>query len=149
MNHQPSRTAENKDKVSKQKGRDSSPPVLVIDDSDISLDAMTEILQKEGLEVITLRSAFGATKTVLRNRIEVVVTDVNMPALRGNNLIAFFKKNPKLHHIRVVLVSSLPLEELNELAEKSGADGVVSKNNLETDLIPVVKQQLYKRKKST
>ncbi len=142
-------TKRNNDAISPEQENDNSPPVLVIDDSDIALVAMTDILQKEGIKVMTLRSAFGATKTVLRHGIEVVVTDVNMPALCGNNLIAFFKKNPKLCHVRVILVSSLPVNELRDLAVNAGADGMVSKDNLETDLIKSVKKQMYRTKNKT
>ena len=134
---------------SKSENKDDTPPVLVIDDSDIALQAITDILYKEGIKVRTLRSAFGATKTVLRHQIEVVITDINMPALRGNTLIAFFRKNPKLKHVRVVFVSSLPYAELKALAEQTGADGMVSKDRLEIDLVTVVKQQIHRKRKTT
>ncbi len=121
---------------------DEQPRVLVIDDSEISLELMAGVLEDAGIAVITLPGPIGATQAVLKAGIQVLVTDVNMPALPGHNLISLFRGNERTKHIKVVLVSSLPEAQLNKIARESGADGVVQKDHIDRELPGVVKRLL-------
>lgn len=116
------------------------PKVLVIDDSEISLELMSGVLEDAGMDVVKLTGPIGATQTVVKFDINVLVTDVNMPALPGHNLITLFRGNRRTEHVKVVLVSSLPEDQLNQIAEEYGADGVVQKDRVETDLVRLVKR---------
>jgi CheY-like chemotaxis protein len=119
------------------------PPVLVIDDSDIARSQIAQRLAEEGIEVHTLPSAIGATRAVLRNNIGLVLIDVLMPAMRGDRLAALFRKNARFSNIGLILVSSEPEGQLKRLADEVGADGVVSKSNLD-GLVPALRRVLRK-----
>ena len=116
--------------------------VLVIDDSEVSLEMMAGVLEDAGLSVVTLPGPIGATQAVVKHQIPVLVTDVNMPELRGHNLISLFRQNYRTRHVKVILVSSLPERQLLELAKESGADGVVQKDRIAADLVSVVNRLL-------
>ncbi len=116
--------------------------VLVIDDSEIARSLIAGQLEDAGLSVLELPGPIGATRAVLTHGIKVVVTDVNMPALPGNNLIRLFQNNPTTDHVRVVLVSDLPDSQLATLGHESSAHGVVQKGRIETDLVPLVRNLL-------
>ncbi len=119
--------------------------VLVIDDSEISLELMAGVLEDSGVAVVKLPGPIGATQAVIKRNIQVLVTDVNMPALPGHNLISLFRGNRRTKHVRVVLVSSLPEDQLQEIAKESGADGVVQKDSIEAELPRLVKRLLRER----
>ena len=60
---------------------------LVVDDDPAVLELLAEMLEELGCEVITQQDAFEAL-TVLREdrRIEILLTDINMPGIAGNEL---------------------------------------------------------------
>lgn len=116
--------------------------VLVIDDSDIALEAIREVLKSSGFTTIGRLSPIGAVNLVAKNDIRVVVTDVNMPQLCGQQLVLLFRNNPKTKHVKVILVSDLPTDELYALGRSARAHGIVQKGRLQIDLVPLV-QRLF------
>jgi CheY-like chemotaxis protein len=121
---------------------EETPQVLVIDDSEIAVDGMIQILKSASIPAIGMPSAIGATRTVLRHRIRVVIADVNMPVLTGNNLVSLFRNNQKLAGVKIVLVSGLAKEQLLKMADECGADGVVAKDELDLVLVTTVRRLL-------
>ena len=97
------------------------PQVLVVDDSDIALEGMLQVLSDASIPAIGTPSAIGTTRAILRYKIRVVVVDVNMPVLTGNNLVSLFRNNSKLVGVKVLLVSGLPKPELLKMAAECGS----------------------------
>jgi len=122
--------------------------VLVIDDSPVALQIMSEAISKRGHDVSTLPTAIGSTQVILRNDINVVVIDVNLPSMQGDRLAALFRTNPRLKTLAVVLVSGIDHDELSRLAEAAGADAVVSKQRVATDLADAVERAARARRKA-
>lgn len=85
------------------------------------------------MHVEKMSGPIGATQAVITHNISVLVTDVNMPALPGHNLISLFRRNRRTQHVKVVLVSSLSVEQLSQIAQEYRADGIVQKDSVEFD----------------
>lgn len=116
--------------------------VLVIDDNELNRNAIVRMLRKAGLSVISSDSAIGATRLVLRGGVSVVVADLNMPAMQGSSLLTVFRRNPRLAHVAVVLLSGVSADELVAAASEVGADAAVSKLDMTTQLLPTVTRLL-------
>jgi CheY-like chemotaxis protein len=116
--------------------------VLVIDDNELNRNAIVRMLRKAGLSVISSDSAIGATRLVLRGGVSVVVADLNMPAMQGSSLLTVFRRNPRLAHVAVVLLSGVSADELVQAASEVGADAAVSKLDMTTQLLPTVHRLL-------
>jgi DNA-binding response OmpR family regulator len=114
--------------------------VLVIDDSDLCREAMACLLEESGFTVVTLPTALGATKMIMRNSIDVVVTDVDMPSLSGTTLIQLLRKNARCARVKVVLISGLDAYKLSNLCTEFGADAAVEKSRMTEDLVLVVRR---------
>ena len=112
--------------------------VLVIDDYDIARMAMVDLLEAAGLQVSDLPSPIGATQKLLQEQIDVVVLDVMMPSLRGDKLANLLRKNPRLQHLGVILVTGALLEELQDFADQVMAHAVVEKTRIESALVDAV-----------
>lgn len=112
--------------------------VLVIDDSEISRDVMREILEGAGFVVRTLESPLGATAEVVRFEADVVVIDVNMPVMSGARFVELIRKNNRLLHVKLVLVSGDSESELRRLGEELSADAVLPKKMLADRLVPTL-----------
>jgi CheY-like chemotaxis protein len=112
--------------------------VLVIDDDDIARLAMVELLAAAGHEVSDLPSPIGATQKLLQEQIDVVVLDVMMPSLRGDKLAALLRKNPRLQHLGVILVTGALPDELEEVAGLVDAQAVIEKARIDETLVDAV-----------
>jgi len=63
--------------------------VLVVDDEPLVLDVAATMLEELGCEVVTAKSAEQALAKLARDdRIEILVTDINMPGVDGYELAA-------------------------------------------------------------
>ncbi len=109
--------------------------VLVIDDSEISRDVIRDLLEGAGCIVRTLESPLGATAEVVRFDAEFVVVDVNMPVMSGGRFVELIRRNTRLSHVKLVLVSGDSETELRRLGESLEADAVIPKKALNDRLI--------------
>ncbi|MGK3982644.1 response regulator [Sorangium sp. So ce136] len=105
-------------------------PVLVIDDSEIAREEVSRVLRDAGWQVVALPSPIGATQAIVRHQARVVIVDVFMPTLRGDRLLTLFRKNPRLGHLCVILMSGHSERELERLRTEAQADAVISKRDL-------------------
>jgi CheY-like chemotaxis protein len=93
-------------RVAANDGAESQPCVLLVED-DRSVRRYLEVtLQRSGYRVLTAEDGLEAMKVALSSAIDVVVTDAIMPNLSGQQLAAFFRKNPKLSSIPIVLLTA-------------------------------------------
>ena len=112
--------------------------VLIVDDDDIAREHLSTIVRSGGHTVYELASPIGATMLILRERIEVVVLDVFMPSMSGDKFAKLLRGNSRLSEQAIILVSSCPSRELDEVAAHVHADAVVSKEHAARDLLPTV-----------
>jgi PleD family two-component response regulator len=108
-----------------QKGR----KVLIVDDSDVQLYFEEKMLLRAGFDVRTA-SSLVAFDDILRDwQPDMVLTDVHMPDIRGDELCKILNSLMVTSKTPVVLFSILPDAQLSLLALKCGADGYLSKHD--------------------
>ena len=57
--------------------------ILIADDDESFLMGLTLRLRREGFEVLSAQDSYGALTTAIRQRPDVIITDVNMPGGDG------------------------------------------------------------------
>jgi DNA-binding response OmpR family regulator len=119
--------------------------ILIIDDDDIARELLCSTLKRVGHEVFELATAIGATRAIFQHNVDAVVVDVNLPDISGDKLARVLRQNPRGQSLAIVLVSSLPLEELRALALVAQADGVVPKSNIRGGLETAITQACQRR----
>jgi CheY-like chemotaxis protein len=103
--------------------------LLLIDDSEITLALMQERLRQSGFDV-RLAFSLGEVQSIIQGwSPNVIVADVNMPDMRGDDLCARLKATAATRDAAVMLCSSMPESQLAEIADAAGADGFVSKGH--------------------
>lgn len=84
--------------------------VLLVDDEPLVVDEMAEVLEDAGLGVCALTDPYDALQRAVDPAIRVVVTDLRMPGLGGEGLIALLGAiRPDLRFV-VVTGHSSPAE---------------------------------------
>lgn len=118
--------------------------VLVIDDDDIARELLSSVLEKF-YKVFELSTSIGASRVVSQQGIDAVVLDVMMPGINGDKLAKLLRKNARGDQLAIVLVSSRPLAELEELGESADVDAVVEKREIRTQLAMAVRSACRSR----
>lgn len=103
--------------------------ILIIDDDPAHLNAARGILEAEGYEVFTQSQPFGSTNTVIHVQPDLVLLDVNMPALSGDRLAEVLRANGRTRNVMLVLHSSNDEDHLRTTARRLGLDGYICKGN--------------------
>lgn len=103
--------------------------VLVVDDDVELLSLVERLLRSSGLRVTTASASIGVSNLVRRVMPDVVVVDVNIPALSGDALITLVRRHAP-PQTRFVLYSSCDESELRAIARRIDADGWISKSNV-------------------
>jgi CheY-like chemotaxis protein len=103
--------------------------IVLVDDSLVALEWAREALAPLGFDVVTYNASLGIQAFVRKNQPRLVLLDVNMPALNGDLVCRMLKESPQTKDVLVALYSSMPEDELQQLAAKSGADGYIIKSN--------------------
>ena len=106
--------------------------ILIIDDDPTHLNAARGILEAEGYEVFTQSQPFGSTNTVIHVQPDLVLLDVNMPALSGDRLAEVLRANGRTRNVMLVLHSSNDEDHLRTTARRLGLDGYICKGSPST-----------------
>ena len=101
--------------------------VLIVDDDPIVLEVTKERLQGAGFTVHTREEALGTSQWTAEFQPDIVLLDVNMPALTGPDLALLLKKRRATKDIAIILYSSLESTELQAKLRATGAVGAIQK----------------------
>ncbi len=115
--------------------------VLVIDDDPLFATLVKHRLAAAGHQVAYNEGPFGALTVARRGGYELILIDVQMPDIEGPQLVDCFRSRGT-PGLRIILMSSLPEQEVVGLAEKSGADAAFCKTSGLDKLEGIVKSVL-------
>jgi DNA-binding NarL/FixJ family response regulator len=101
--------------------------VLIVDDDQLQLELMERSLRLEGFQVATSSSVFGVSNIMRSFEPDVMLIDVHIPALSGDQLLGLARRNAP-ETTRFVLYSSCDEWRLRALAKDTNADGWISKS---------------------
>lgn len=114
-------------------------PLLVVDDSLTTRMLEKNILESAGYEVDVASSGEEALEKVLERRYGLLVVDVEMPGIRGFELIETLRRDPELRHLPAILVTSLARPEDRRRGMEAGAQAYIVKSDFDqTELVAIV-----------
>lgn len=108
-------------------GEHHSRRIIFIDDSEITREMIRAALVDVGHVVSVAENLLNFDQKLAEFNPDIILTDVNMPDIRGDEICKVLKTKYDTADIPIVLFSSKDTDELAELAERAGADGFVSK----------------------
>jgi CheY-like chemotaxis protein len=109
----------------------STKKILVVDDDATHLLCAKEILEDAGYEVVIHAGGFGATEKVMVEQPDLVLIDVNMPALSGDGLVGVLRGREQTQRVPILLYSSNDEGALRRTVDRLGIEGYVSKGDVE------------------
>ena len=114
--------------------------VVVVDDEPETAEMIAEMVRLSGFQAIASFGGTSAMNLIAREIPDVVVLDVMMPDRSGYDVLRFIRKDPRLKHIPVIMVSARSrLEDVQE-GMKAGAEVYLTKPVAFIDLRQAVQQ---------
>ncbi|MEM9074793.1 MAG: response regulator [Myxococcota bacterium] len=101
--------------------------VLMVDDDTSQLDMTSRMLRLEGFEVKTVSESLGVSVIAREFAPDVVLLDVEIPALSGDRLLSVLRENLRGASTALVLFSACDVDTLRRLATDVGADAWIRK----------------------
>jgi two-component system chemotaxis sensor kinase CheA len=117
--------------------------ILTVDDSIATRTLLKTLLESAGYRVLTAVDGLQALNVLANNRVDLVISDVQMPNMNGFELTKTIKARPNLSHLPVVLVTSLGSDEDIVQGLAAGADAhIVKKELTRGELMKTINQLL-------
>jgi len=102
--------------------------VLVVDDEVAIVEMLVELLERDGrFEVRTAVTGFDAGVVAGEFRPDVIILDYMLPDINGNVVCKTVRANPKLEHVKIIIVSGVVNREEVEGLLQDGAHDFVRK----------------------
>jgi len=105
--------------------RGPAPRILVVDDDPSTVKLISKSLQIAGFEIDHASDGFAAGAKLMSFQPDVMTLDLEMPGLRGEDVIRFIRGASE-RRVRILVISALGDAELQN-AKKLGADDVLQK----------------------
>lgn len=119
------------------------PEILVVDDSITTRSLERSILEAHGYRVRLAVDGMEAMAQLHAAPVDLVIADIMMPRMDGFQLLQEIKKDKRLSHIPVIIVTSLERPEEQERGLSLGADAYITKRKFDQrELLNTVRQIL-------
>ncbi|HKJ88919.1 MAG TPA: ATPase, T2SS/T4P/T4SS family, partial [Gammaproteobacteria bacterium] len=115
--------------ATRKKKREADEPetILVVDDSRTIRDMSRFVLESEGFRVLQAEDGREGFETLCKEMPDLVLTDMEMPNMGGDELVKKMKGESTLAHIPVVVLTSQEGEETEAGVLGHGADDFINK----------------------
>ena len=112
--------------------------VLIVEDSIVVMKFLTVVFKNVGFRVKTASDGFEALEKAIKDDINLIVTDLNMPQMDGITLLKNLKENEDTKKIPVILMSS-NVPDKNEI---SGSFAFLRKPFKESEMVEIAKKAI-------
>ena len=101
--------------------------VLVVDDSETMRDMISFTLDTAGFDVTVAVDGVDALKSLGKRRVDLIVTDINMPNMDGIELIRQLRNGEDHRTVPILCLTTETGEDTKSAAHSAGATGWIQK----------------------
>ncbi len=116
---------------------------LVVEDSPTMRQLITFALKRiPGSKVVEANDGIDALKKLSQNKINLILTDINMPIMDGLKLVSMVRNDPSYKAIPIIIITTEGAEEDRKRGLALGANAYIAKPIQTQDLLNIVNQIL-------
>lgn len=114
--------------------------ILIVDDSASMRQLVTFTLKDAGYDVVAAVNGKDALAKIGGAKIDMVVTDLNMPEMDGIEFIKAFRTTPGNRFVPIVMLTTESQESKKQQGKEAGASGWLVKPFVPDQLKDVIKK---------
>jgi two-component system chemotaxis response regulator CheY len=118
------------------------PQILIVDDVATIRQIVTAVMQSVGYKVHEAGSGEDALRLAERQRVHLVLADMNLPGMNGFDLVAKLRDLKTYRAIPIVMLTKGGKDEDLQRAQRVGASGWIEKPFTPEKLLATVNQVL-------
>jgi PleD family two-component response regulator len=117
--------------------------ILIVDDEELVIKALTEKLLSEGFAIDSAVDGEEALIKIKQIKPDLILLDIIMPKLDGISVLKKLKASSETQHIPVIILTNLYDDErVAEVLKTGGTDYLVKVEHTLADIIKRVKEKL-------
>ena len=101
--------------------------ILVVEDNAMNMELVVDLLNLQGYKVFTAKTGQEALDISSKERLDLILMDVQLPGMDGLAVTAKLKEDPKTRHIPVVALTAHAMKGDEERILRHGCTGYISK----------------------
>ncbi|MCL4539156.1 MAG: response regulator [Bacteroidetes bacterium] len=101
--------------------------VMVVDDSESIRKFLVFALRSQGISVVAARDGMDALEKLSLNRVDLIITDLNMPNMDGYEFLKALREDREYSEVPVIILSSLSGDQDIEAGLRLGANSYLVK----------------------
>ena len=101
--------------------------LLLVEDNPDNRSLIRRVLNSEGYSVIEAVNAKQAIEKLEAGNIDLILMDINMPGVKGTEILAYLRREPRLKPVPVFVITSDDQPETRREVMKLGANVMIVK----------------------
>ena len=117
--------------------------ILIVDDSNAMRSLLVSTIEQLGdFRIVQAPNGFEALRQLPREKVDLILTDINMPEINGLELLSFIRNNPMYKDVPVIIISTEGSRKDIEKGLSLGANEYLVKPFAPERLLELVKSLL-------
>ena len=121
-----------------------APRILIVDDTDDSRRILWDVLTHAGFVLLDAVNGEAGVALAVAHRPDLILMDIELPAIDGFEATRRIKADPRLAHIPVIAVTAHASWHDEQEARRAGCCAFVAKPFSPRDLLAKVRQHIPK-----
>jgi len=119
--------------------------ILIIEDNELNMKLFADLLQAQGYRVLQSGEGVLGFQLAREQRPDLIVMDIQLPAISGLEVTRWIKEDPDLAHIPVVAVTAFAMKGDETRILEGGCQAYMAKPISVTAFMGIIRQLLDER----
>lgn len=119
--------------------------ILIVEDEVDAAKVLVKRLETNGFDVIVAVDAYQGTAFINKDRPDLVILDLMLPAGGGLSVLKNIRNNPKVAYTPIIVLTGMKDENIKKEVMDSGVDAFLEKPFDSSELLAIINTLLNKK----
>ena len=101
--------------------------ILIVEDNELNMELFHDLLEAQGYQTLRTGEGLEAFNLAREHKPDLIVMDIQLPAISGLEVTRWLKEDPALAHIPVVAVTAFAMKGDEERIRAAGCEAYLAK----------------------
>lgn len=105
----------------------SAKTILQIEDNQANKLLVERVLEPRNYRLLHAADGETGVTIAIEEKPDLILIDMGLPDVDGQTVVTLLKQIPDLQHVPIVAITAWPSEKAQEMAQRYGCDGCITK----------------------